>query len=140
MAKRAMFEDLVYDEDERPVEVVYVGGEAHYVVDDAGFLRHIDAEAVDRQIIDMFMGELDGNQDLAVAQALQMMGKDDLFTKAAVDAQLRNVDTDAILAQGIPPQAREMLGMMGLRILINYRGELVRIDPPQLPEGWGGME
>ena len=107
------------------------------MIDDAGFRRHIDAEQVDREILDMFLGQLEGNQDLAVAQALQMMGKDDLFTKAAVDAQLRNVDADAILAQGIPPQARDMLGMMGFRIIINYRGELVNIDPPQLPEGWG---
>ncbi|MCO5184738.1 MAG: hypothetical protein M9928_19970 [Anaerolineae bacterium] len=137
MATRAMFEDLVYDELEKPVDVAYVGGEAFYVIDDAGFRRHIDAEQVDREILDMFLGQLEGNQDLAVAQALQMMGKDDLFTKAAVDAQLRNVDADAILAQGIPPQARDMLGMMGFRIIINYRGELVNIDPPQLPEGWG---
>lgn len=137
MANRAMFEDLVYDELDNPVDVAFVGGAAFYVIDDAGFRRHIDAEQVDREILDMFLGQLEGNQDLAVAQALQMMGKDDLFTKAAVDAQLRNVDADAILAQGIPPQARDMLGMMGFRIIINYRGELVNIDPPQLPEGWG---
>jgi hypothetical protein len=137
MANRALFQDLIYDENERPVEVGYIGIDAHYVIDDAGFKRHVDAEQVDREIINVFLEQLEGNQDIATAQALQMMGKDDLFTKAAVDASLRNVNADAILEQGIPAQARDMLGMMGFRIVINYRGELVDLEPPQLPEGWG---
>ena len=104
-----------------------------YVVDDDGFLRHIDAERVDRQVLGFFVDQLREHQDVAVMQILQMLGSDDLMTKAAVEAQMRNVNVDQILAQGLPLQAREMLGMMGFRVVINVHGELVRIDQPALP-------
>ena len=71
---------------------------------------------------------------MAVEQMLNMMGKDDLFTKAAVDASLRNIDMDQIIEQGVPLQARNMLGMMGFRIIINYHGEVVKLDQPSLPD------
>lgn len=130
-----MFEGLVYDELDSLVEVAYVGQEAFYVVDDDGFRRHVDAEQVDRQVIDFFVEQLRGHEDIAVEQMLRMMGTDDLFAKAAVDAQLRNVSADQIIAQGLPEQARNMLGMMGLKIVINYRGELLRLDQPAAPTG-----
>ncbi len=41
MASKALFGGLVIDEWEQPVEVTTVGGEAFYVVNDAGFRRHI---------------------------------------------------------------------------------------------------
>ena len=137
MARQALFEGLVYDELEQPLAVSLVGDEAHYVMDDAGFMRHIDSEEVDRQVLAVFLSQLEDNKEMAVEQMLGMMGKDDLFTKAAVDASLRNIDMDQILAQGIPLQARNMLGMLGFRIIINYRGELVRMDQPSVPDDEG---
>lgn len=130
MANKAMFQGLIYDEQDRTVLVKFVGGDAHYVVDDEGFLRHIDAEQIDRHIMGMFLEELRGNKDLVVGQALRMMNQDDLFTKIAVEKQIDDVDLDQILGQGLPPQARDMLSMMGFRVIVNYRGELVRIDQP----------
>ena len=137
MARQALFRDLVYDEFERPVTTTQVGSEAFYVVDDNGFLRHIDAEEVDRQVLGIFLTQLEENKDLAVEQALQMMGKDDIFTKAALDASMRNIDMDQIIAQGIPEQARNFLGMLGFRIRINLHGEVVGLDQPAAPEGFG---
>ncbi|MFO7537510.1 MAG: hypothetical protein R6X32_05565 [Chloroflexota bacterium] len=134
MARQALFAGLVYDEQEVLVETAVVGGEAQYVVDDAGFHRHIEAEQVDRQVLSFFLQQLEANKDMAVEQMLNMIGKDDLFTKAAIDAQLRNVDMDQIIAQGIPLQARNMLGMFGLRIIINVHGDVVTIDQPAGPE------
>ena len=134
MARQALFEGLVYDEAERPVTVTNIGGTAHYVVDDAGFLRHVDSEEVDRQVLAVFLSQLEDNKEIAVEQMLNLMGKDDLFTKAAVDASLRNVDMDQILAQGIPMQARNMLGMLGFRIIINYHGEVIGMDQPAAPD------
>lgn len=61
------------------------------------------------------------------------MGKDDLFTKAALDSSIENVDVDQLLQQGIPPQARDMMGMMGFRIIINYHGDIVDFDQPAMP-------
>ena len=116
MARNALFSGLVYDEREMPVEVNFVGTDAFYIVDDNGFLRHIDAETVDRQVLAIFIQQLQENKDLAVEQALKMIGKDDLFTKAAIDASMRNIDMDQIIAQGIPEQARTMMDLPNLRV------------------------
>lgn len=136
MARQALFVGLVYDERELLVESTMVGADAFYVIDDNGFRRHIDAEAVDRQVLGVFLEQLQDNKELAIEQALKMLGKDDLFTKAAIDASMRNINMDQIIAQGIPEQARNMMGMLGFRIIINLHGELVRMDQPASPEGF----
>jgi hypothetical protein len=134
MANKALFTDLIFDEAGNRVETAVVGHDIHYVIDDAGFLRHIDAEHVDRQVLAIFLQQLEENKEIAVEQALRMMGKDDLFTKAAVDAQMSNIDMDQIIAQGIPSQARDMMGMMGFRITINFHGEVVNMEQPTAPD------
>jgi len=133
MAQQALFAGLVYDENENLVETTVVGEDIFYVVDDDGFLRHVEAEQVDRQVLQVFVEQLHENKDLAIEQALRMLGQDDLLTKAALDAQMRNVTVDQILQQGIPEQAREMMGMVGFRVVINVHGELVRLDQPAVP-------
>lgn len=131
MIPQALFEGLVFDEMGQLVTTAVVGDTPHYIINDNGFLRHIEAADVDRQVLAFFLQQLNENRDMAVSQALQLMGKDDLMTKAAVDASLRNIDMEQIIAQGIPAQAREMLGMMGFRVTINFHGELVSIQQPQ---------
>ena len=130
MSHQALFAGLVYDEEENPVEVAFVGSEAQYVIDDNGFRRHIPAADVDRQVLNVFIDQLQDHKEIAVAQALRMMGKDDLFTKAALDASIRNVNVEEIMRQGIPEQARDMMGMMGFRIIIDYHGDVIRLDQP----------
>ena len=134
MARQALFAGLVCDEHEVLVETVTVGGDAFYVIDDRGFRRHIDAEEIDRQVLGFFIEQLQDNKELAVEQALKFLGRDDLFTKAAIDASMRNIDMDQIIAQGIPEQARNMMGMLGFRIIINLHGEVVRMDQPTAPD------
>ncbi len=134
MARQALFDGLVYDETGQLVETAVIGDEANYVVDDNGFHRHISSEYVDRQVLGFFLGQLEDSKELAVEQMLKMMGKDDLFTKAAVDASLRNIDMDQIIAQGIPLQARNMMAMLGFRIIINYHGDIVKLEQPSAPE------
>lgn len=134
MSGQALFEGLVYDEEENLLSTTQIGGEAFYIVDDDGFMRHINAEEVDRQVLGFFLKQLEDNKDVAVDQALSMLGKDDLFTKAAIDAQLRNVDMDQIIAQGLPLQARNMLGMLGFRVSINLHGEVTGINQPSMPD------
>ena len=134
MTQQALFKGLVYDEREIPLETVVIGSEAFYVVDDNGFLRHVEADEVDRHVLTIFLSHLEENKDMAVEQALRMIGKDDLFTKAAVDASMRNIDLDKIIEQGLPEQARNMMGMLGFRIIINHHGEIIRIDQPTAPD------
>lgn len=134
MARQALFADLVFDERGQVVKTAVVGGDATYVVDDEGFFRHVDAELVDRQVLAFFIQQLHSNKDMAIEQAMNFMGKDDIFTKVALDSELDNIDMDKIIQQGIPLQARNMMGMMGFRIIINHHGEVVGMDQPSIPD------
>lgn len=138
MAQQAMFDGLVYDEYDNLLMTTVIGGEAQYVFDDDGFRRHIDADGIDRQVLAFFLNQLQENKELAVEQALRMLGSDDLLTKAAVDASLRNINMDQIMAQGVPAQARDMLGMLGFRVVIDMHGEVLRLDQPSAPEDDSG--
>ena len=136
MSQHALFEGLVSDPHGRPVPVALVGGEAQYVVEDDGFRFHHDAEAIDRQVLGQ-MGQLaDENREALTRGVLQMIGQDDLFTKAAVDAQLNNMQAgfDQLIRQGLPENARTYLGMMGFRVVLNFHGEIERIDQPTAPD------
>lgn len=130
MAQNALFAGLVFDEKGDVVKTAVIGDEAQYVVDDDGFYRHINSEEVDRQVVALFLQQLEDNKEIATQQMMNMMGKDDLFTKAAIDASLRQVNIEQILQQGIPEEARNMLGMMGFRIVINIHGEIINIEQP----------
>ena len=137
VAGQPFFAGLVYDEKERPLATTMVGSQAFYVFDDDGFHRHIEAEQVDRRLLEFFVEQLQENKDMAIMQVMKMMGKDDLLTKAALDAQMRSVDVDQILQQGLPEQARNMMGMVGFRVIVDVHGEIVRMEQPTLPDGMG---
>ena len=134
MTTQALFSGLIIDEQDNLVGTGYIGSEAQYIIDDDGFHRHIPAKQIDQHILTMFIEQLKNNKDMAVQQALKMMGKDDLFTKAALDASISNVDMEQIMKQGLPQQARDMMGMMGFRIIVNYRGEIVNINQPYITD------
>ncbi len=130
----AFFEGLVTTEDGAPVEVTNVGATAYYVVDDQGFRRHIEARAVDRTVLEQFMSQLQEHREEAVMAMLTQLGQDDLFTKAALDSTVRNLNLEQILDQGLPQQARQWLGMLGFRVVIDLHGDVVRVDMPSAPE------
>ncbi len=138
MATQPLFRGLIYDEQDNLCETGFVGQESHYIIDDDGFQRYVPSEEIDRKILALFLEQLNNNQDLAVEQALNMMGKDDLLTKAALVASIRNVSEDEILKQGIPQQAIDMMGMMGFKVIVNYRGEIQGFNQPTVAddEGW----
>ncbi len=132
MAKVPLFPGLVFDEYDQPVEVTYVGDEPCYVVDDAGFRRHIPSEQVDRQVIEAMSEMIRGSEDLISEQAAKMLGQDDIFSMAMIANMLKNVDKqfDALMSTGIPEEARAYLGMIGFKIRINVHGEVLSIEQP----------
>jgi hypothetical protein len=140
--EKALFEGLVADEAGNAVSVAYVGEDPTYVVVEDGFKYHVDAHRVDEQVLDFFKAQVEGNKGLVSDGVLKMMGKDDLFSKAAVDNSLRNMDQNfaALFTQGIPEQARMYLGMLGFRVIINRQGEVVRMDMPSAPDDSAGGE
>jgi hypothetical protein len=48
--RQALFAGLVFNEEDEPAQVAYVGNEPSYVIVDAGFRRHVESEYVDRQV------------------------------------------------------------------------------------------
>jgi hypothetical protein len=137
MAHHALFAGLIVDEDDRPVPAVTVGDEAFYVVDDQGFRRHVDSEAIDRQVLEHLRSMIEGHEDLISQGTMRILGQEDIFTKAMIEASLRDVDTrfDELIARGMPDEARAWLGMMGFRIVVNLHGEVVRVEEPEQPVG-----
>ena len=132
MARVAVFSGLIVDEADNPVEVSYIGGVPHYVVNDAGFLRHIPSEKVDRQVLSVMQEGVLENREAVVQGMLQFLGKDDLFTKAAVDASIGQMpeNINALLDNGLPEDARQWLGVMGLRIVIDLHGDVIDVIMP----------
>ena len=125
---QAMFTGLIYDEDENPVETTFIGAEPHYVVMVGDFKRHVTAESVDRQVVEWIQQQALANKELVSEQIMGMLNQDDLFTKAMIDSSIGNMEK--MMEQGLPDDARMMLGMMGFKIVINVHGELVSLDMP----------
>jgi len=132
MAKKAVFEGLVFDENENALNVAYVGMEACYVVDDEGFLRHIPSEQVDSQVLKVMLDQIKENKELISEQTAKMLGQDDLFTRAIISQQLENIDDQlrVLIDHGLPESGRAYLGMMGFKIFINHHGEVIRVEQP----------
>ncbi len=132
----AFFEGLVETEDGQPVTVSTIGDISYYVINDQGFYRHVEAAEVDRTVLARFVAQLQEHHDEASEAMLRMLGQDDLFTKAMVDSTIRNVKLEEMLAQRLPPEAAQWLGMLGFRVIIDLHGEVVRVDMPTAPEDW----
>lgn len=135
--RKALFEGLVIDEDGNLVTVAYVGDEPCYVVNDSGFLRHIPSEQVDRQVLKMMGDQIEGHEDEIGEQTAKMLGQEDIFTRAMLINQIRQMDKqfETLLQTGIPEDARAYMGMMGFKIVIDLHGEIVRVDQPSAPSG-----
>jgi len=122
------------------VDASFIGSDPCYVVDDAGFRRHIPAEQIDRVVLAQIAEMMKGSEDLLSEQAAKMLGQDDPFSKAMIEKQLKNIDKqfDALMQTGIPEDMRAYLGMMGFKVVINYHGEVIRVEQPGSPgEGNG---
>ncbi|MFN2182819.1 MAG: hypothetical protein ACK2UU_02450 [Anaerolineae bacterium] len=140
MPGHALFGGLVVDENDRAVESTQVGGEPFYVVDDAGFKRHIPAAQIDRQVLQHMQDMMKGSEGMISEQAAKMLGQEDIFSKAMIELQLKNIDQqfETLMQQGIPEAGRTYLGMLGFKIVIDLHGEVLRIEQPSAPEPDGG--
>ncbi len=126
--RQALFEGLVFNENNEPADVFYVGDEPNYVILDAGFRRHVASEHVDRQVLRWLQEQVFANRELVTEGMLAMLGKDDLFTKAMIDASIQNMDR--LIEQGLPDDARTWLGMFGFRIIVDIHGDVIRTELP----------
>ena len=132
MSKQPLFDGLIVNENDEPAQVAFIGNEAHYVINDCGFKHHIAAEAIDRSVVRTLRAQITQHQDLVSDNALKMLGKDDLFTKAMIDSSLKNIDKhiDQLMQQCLPNGARQWLGMLGFKIMVNHHGEVIKLVQP----------
>lgn len=137
MSRNVLFAGLVFDELDHPADVAYVGTEPCYVVDDAGFKRHIPSEGVDRQVLNQIASMMKGSEDMLSEQAAKMIGAEDPFSKALIENQLKNIEKqfDALFETGIPEEMRAYLGMTGFKVIINWNGEVLRFEQPGMTSG-----
>lgn len=131
--REPLFSGLVFNEQGELAEIAYVGDEPHYVILDAGFRRHVPSEYIDRQILKWFQDQIAAHQELVTHGVLTLLGRDDLFSKAMVDASVKNLDE--LLQYGLPEEARTWLGMFGFRVIVDVHGDVVAIHSPTMQEG-----
>jgi len=132
MPRQPLFAGLVIDEFGNVAESALIGDEPCYVVDDAGFRRHIPAEQVDRQVLGQIAKSMKGSEEYLSEQTAKMLGQEDIFSKAMIEQQLKNIDKqlDQLMQVGIPEDMRAYLGMTGFKIVINMHGEVIRLEQP----------
>ena len=132
MPRKPLFQGLLFNEQGQPLGIATVGDEPFYTVPDDGFLRHVEARAIDLQIIRRMRDLMLPYREVVSQQILQMLGKDDLFAKVMVDSALQNMDQQVDLMQehGMPEETRAWLGMMGFRGTVNLHGEVVDLNLP----------
>jgi hypothetical protein len=132
MSNKPLFEGLIYDESDNPVSVSYVGDEPCYVVMDGDFHRHVGAEGVDRQVLNKLKDSLEGHEDLILDQTMKMIGQEDIFTKAIIANQLKNMDQqmEQLIQNGFPEDGKTYMGMIGFKVVINFHGDVIRVDQP----------
>jgi len=139
MPRQPLFAGLVLDEFGKVAESALIGDEPCYVVDDAGFRRHIPSEQVDRQVLGQITESMKGSEEYLSEQTAKMLGQEDIFSKAMIEQQLKNIDKqlDQLMQVGIPEDMRAYLGMTGFRIIINVHGEVVRVEQPGIASDEG---
>lgn len=139
MPRQPLFAGLVVDEFDHVAGTALVGDEPCYVVDDAGFRRHIPSEQVDRQVLGQMAEMMKGSEEFLSEQTAKMLGQEDVFTVAAIEQQLKNIDKqfDQLLQTGLPEDMRAYLGMMGFKIIINVHGEVLKVEQPGTSPGEG---
>ncbi len=132
MPSQPLFAGLVIDELGNPAETAFIGSEPCYVINDAGFRHHIPAEKIDRAVLSQMTEMMKGSEDFLSEQTAKMLGQDDPFSKAIIEQQLKNIDKqfDTLMQNGIPEDMRAYLGMMGFKVIIDYHGEVVRVEQP----------
>jgi hypothetical protein len=142
MPSKPLFNGLIVDENEKAVDFAYVGDTPCYVVDDAGFRRHIPSEDVDRQILNWMKNAIEGHEDLLTEQTAKMLGQEDPFSRAMIENQLKQIDQqfEQLLNTGIPEEGRAYMGMMGFRVVINVHGEVIEVNQPGMAGGEEGDE
>ncbi|MDY6877554.1 MAG: hypothetical protein SWK90_15335 [Chloroflexota bacterium] len=134
--RRALFADLVFNEEDQPAKAIYVGEVPHYAVPDGDFLRHVEADYVDRQIVTLLQECILSMRDIVTEGVVRMLGQEDLFTQASIEHAIENMDRILEPGNVDVDELRTALWMLKFRAIVNVHGDVVRLDVP----GWENGE
>lgn len=138
--REPLFKGLVVDENDHVVQTGMIGNEPCYIVDDAGFKRHILSDQIDLEVLGKLGEQVKGNEEYIADETAKMTGADDLFSHAFIENQLKNMDKQfgLMLQTGLPEGTRAYLGMMGFKVVIDIHGTIVRLVQPGSQSGEEG--
>jgi hypothetical protein len=90
-------------------------------------------------VLGQIAGMMKGSEEYISEQTAKMIGQEDIFTKALLERQLKDIDKqfDLLIQTGMPEDTRIYLGMVGFKIVINVHGEVVRVEQPAAPDNEG---
>jgi hypothetical protein len=134
--RRALFADLVFNEAGQPARVVTIGQVPHYAVPEGDFLRHVEAEYVDRQIVAAIQERVLAMRDIVTDGVIHMLGEEDLFTRASIEHAIENMDRMLEPGAVDVDELRTALWMTGFRATVDVHGDVVHLEMP----GWEGGE
>ncbi len=130
-SRRAWFADLVFNEEGQIVPTVEIGGVPHYAIPHAGFLRHAEAEAVDRQIIGLLKERFLAMRDIIADGVAHILGQDDVFTRASIEHAIENMDRLLEMENVDVDELRTVLWMMKFRAIVDVHGQVLRLEMPE---------
>jgi hypothetical protein len=134
-SREPLFLGLVFSEDGKSLTAADVGGEPFYILDDAGFRRHIRARRLDESILHWLWGQMKGHEQELAEQAARMTGQEDIFSRAVLQQSFAHPEAyvEEIFRHGLPESTRMWLGMMGFRAIVDVHGDLLRVEQPARP-------
>ena len=132
--RRALFADLVFNEEGQPAKAVYIGQTPHYAVPDGDFLRHVEAEYVDRQIVGLIQERILAMRDAVTDGVVHMIGQEDPFTRVSIEHAIENMDRILEPGNVDVDESRTALWMTGFRATVDVHGDVVHLEIP----GWEG--
>jgi len=135
VVRRALFADLVFNEEGQPVKAVYIGDIPHYAVPEGDFLRHVEAEYVDRQVVALIQERILALGDAVTEGVVHMLGQDDLFTRASIEHAIEHMDRILEPGNVDVDELRTALWMTGFRVTVDVHGDIVHLEIPGLEDG-----
>lgn len=134
--RRALFADLVFNEQGQLARVTDIGGIPHYAVPDGDFLRHVEAEHVDRQIVALLQERFQAMRDIVTEGVIHLLGQEGLFTRVSIEHAIENMDRILDSDSVDVDELRTALWMMKFRAIVDVHGDVVRLDAPN----WEGED
>jgi hypothetical protein len=125
-----LFADLVFNEGGEVAQVVMIGRVPYYAIPEGDFLRHVEAEYVDRQVIAALKEKFLEMRDTIVEGVSHMIGGEDLFTRPMIEHAIENMDQILTTGSIDTDQLRTALWMGKFRVTVDMHGDVVSIDMP----------